>query len=310
MSRLAFRDAGRDGVATVCDVWNANEPLLKRDPVVIAHSDAVDPDSAPRRELVIADGEVVGATTVWHPRHTTEIFDVWAALLPGAHAPELEAALFDRVEARARAGGARRITSGSTTNQPRRADFLRRRGYRLLEAGNVSALDLRRGTLNREADRVATDLAAAGIQLTTLAVRPALAEAAHRVYATTQQDIPAAVPISSPALDQWLKMLDAPWFGRDRLWMAVMGGAPVALTLLVHEPVTGMVWTAMTGVLRSHRGRGLAHAVKLRSLAQAAQAGARRVLTYNDERNHPMLAVNRRLGYSVVAQELRHYIDL
>jgi GNAT superfamily N-acetyltransferase len=45
------------------------------------------------------------------------------------------------------------------------------------------------------------------------------------------------------------------------------------------------------------RGRGIATALKSRSLARAAELGATIVLTDNEELNAPMLAVNAKLGY-------------
>ncbi len=50
--------------------------------------------------------------------------------------------------------------------------------------------------------------------------------------------------------------------------------------------------------MRAPRGRGLGLLVKQRSLAQAAAAGITRVMTQNDETNAPMLAINRKLGYT------------
>jgi RimJ/RimL family protein N-acetyltransferase len=52
-----------------------------------------------------------------------------------------------------------------------------------------------------------------------------------------------------------------------------------------------------TGTLRAYRGRGLALAVKLASIAWAREHGVTSMQTNNDETNAPMLAINRRLGY-------------
>jgi RimJ/RimL family protein N-acetyltransferase len=53
----------------------------------------------------------------------------------------------------------------------------------------------------------------------------------------------------------------------------------------------------MTAVLRSWRGRGLATALKLRTIAWAVANGLTALETGNDEANLAMQAVNRRLGY-------------
>jgi GNAT superfamily N-acetyltransferase len=53
----------------------------------------------------------------------------------------------------------------------------------------------------------------------------------------------------------------------------------------------------MTAVLRSHRGRGLAQALKRAEIAWAAGRGYLELVTYTQEGNDAMRAVNRKLGY-------------
>ena len=53
----------------------------------------------------------------------------------------------------------------------------------------------------------------------------------------------------------------------------------------------------LTGVLRSHRRRGIAEALKRRQLAWAAAMGYRQLVTYTQEDNTAMRALNLKLGY-------------
>jgi GNAT superfamily N-acetyltransferase len=53
----------------------------------------------------------------------------------------------------------------------------------------------------------------------------------------------------------------------------------------------------ITGVDRPYRGRGLALALKLRTIRLARRYGAAYIRTHNDSENAPMLALNRKLGY-------------
>jgi RimJ/RimL family protein N-acetyltransferase len=50
--------------------------------------------------------------------------------------------------------------------------------------------------------------------------------------------------------------------------------------------------------VRSHRGRGVARAVKMETLAQAIELGVGSVRTDNDQRNAAMLHINEQLGYT------------
>ena len=58
------------------------------------------------------------------------------------------------------------------------------------------------------------------------------------------------------------------------------------------------MWTAFTGTHPAYRGRGIARAVKLQSLAQAVELGIPEVRTDNDSENGPMLHINETLGYT------------
>ena len=74
------------------------------------------------------------------------------------------------------------------------------------------------------------------------------------------------------------------------------------------EELVGLCWhvagaredeleTCVSGVLRSHRRRGIAMAVKARALADARERGYRTIRTRNEKNNIGMLTVNHRLGY-------------
>jgi RimJ/RimL family protein N-acetyltransferase len=69
------------------------------------------------------------------------------------------------------------------------------------------------------------------------------------------------------------------------------------MSYLKFPPVRGTVWTGFTCTDADHRGRGVARAVKLQSLAQAVELGVPVVRTDNDAENAPMLHINESLGY-------------
>jgi RimJ/RimL family protein N-acetyltransferase len=83
----------------------------------------------------------------------------------------------------------------------------------------------------------------------------------------------------------------------DRVWLALVGEEVAGLSQLSYPPVRGHPWTGFTATARAFRGRGIARAVKMESLAQAIELGVQRVRTDNDERNAPMLHINDTLGY-------------
>jgi RimJ/RimL family protein N-acetyltransferase len=68
----------------------------------------------------------------------------------------------------------------------------------------------------------------------------------------------------------------------------------------------GRATNMFTGTLREFRGRGLGLAVKLASIAWATENGITSLVTTNDERNAPMLAINRRLGYVPAGRQVEY----
>jgi RimJ/RimL family protein N-acetyltransferase len=79
---------------------------------------------------------------------------------------------------------------------------------------------------------------------------------------------------------------------------AVLGNYdPVAYAALSVDPATRRGRNEGTATARGHCGHGLATLAKLAQLRWAAEHGIERIVTDNDERNGPMLAINRRLGY-------------
>jgi GNAT superfamily N-acetyltransferase len=66
--------------------------------------------------------------------------------------------------------------------------------------------------------------------------------------------------------------------------------------LWVNDTTYARLDTGLTGVVRSHRRRGIATALKLRTIAYAQQRGARTIEAGNEEHS-PMYQLNLRLGF-------------
>jgi GNAT superfamily N-acetyltransferase len=78
--------------------------------------------------------------------------------------------------------------------------------------------------------------------------------------------------------------------------LAYDGDAPAGLATLLPLEADEYL-NALTGVLREYRGRGLARALKVVSGQAARETGRRYLVTNNNARNAPMLAVNDALGF-------------
>lgn len=71
----------------------------------------------------------------------------------------------------------------------------------------------------------------------------------------------------------------------------------VGLSQIGFQEHSGIGWTFLTGVLPDYRGKGLAYALKLRTIDAALARQCPLILTENHEDNAPMRAINKKLGF-------------
>jgi GNAT superfamily N-acetyltransferase len=144
----------------------------------------------------------------------------------------------------------------------------------------------------------------AGYRLTTLAEElPITPDAVRRLYdlfSTASVEVPfPGGAVHRETFENWRKgHLEGPTYDPEAMFIAKCGDEYVATTMLelpahADEPAI----THMTGVLREHRRRGLATALKLLSFRYLKQRGFREVRTHNDTANPPILNLNQKMGY-------------
>lgn len=136
------------------------------------------------------------------------------------------------------------------------------------------------------------------ITVTTLDARdtPELRRALYDLVSEALADVPSPDPPPTLSYGEWEEeWLGGPDAGQDIIVLALADDHPVAVGHLI---VRGDgAWNAFTGVARSHRGRGLATAVKLEGIDLLRARGVRSVRTENDTPNAAMIALNEKLGF-------------
>ncbi len=145
-----------------------------------------------------------------------------------------------------------------------------------------------------------------GVTVVSLADRPDLIPGAYDAERECLPDVPVPTPMVAVPFDEWLdQTLGGPG--------ALPGGSMVALAegrvigfagLRGDAGNSGTAEHQLTCVRRPWRGRGVAKAMKSAQIAWAKRTGLERLETANDSPNTAMLAVNRRLGYRVVAENV------
>jgi GNAT superfamily N-acetyltransferase len=266
-------------------------------------SDATYPGSS--RFIAELDRRAVGAATVgriymYPPDYPAS----WGfiGVLPDARRQGIGERLLRRISEAARAAGKSELHLACNDDRPAGIEFLAHRGFTELERSKSAKLDL-------AGVPVPIVEAPPGIELTTLAARPDLVEDVHQVALETFADIPGGdEPMAVGDLAEFrARDVDRALIPKDAFFVALDAGTGRAVgyaSLMMLPGSTTRAYHDMTAVLRADRGRGIASALKLATIAWAIEHGLAVLETGNDEANAPMRAVNARLGYEPMPDEI------
>jgi mycothiol synthase len=119
------------------------------------------------------------------------------------------------------------------------------------------------------------------------------------------EDIPMGEELVKPSFERWkADQLEPERVLKSAYFVAVEDGHYVGQsTLWTDGP---RLLTAMTGVRRSHRGLGLALALKLRGIRYAQEHGNLEITTMNDAPNAAMIGINEKLGFKRAPEWIRY----
>ena len=201
-------------------------------------------------------------------------------------------------------GAKRMITSFRewTPEEPAIA-FLQARGFAEQERETPSFLDLTRWD-PAPCQGALAQAEAYGARLFTLAEAGETEENLRRYYdleVPLIYDIPRRdeQPFTMEGYDDWRKfVVERPEWKPDLVLLAEVDGEWVGECHVAPKaefPHVGMQW--LTGVVKAHRGHGIATALKVRAYEKSREAGVTIMTTENHEDNAPMLAINRKFGF-------------
>ena len=302
---VTYRPATIDDAALAADLMTAAYPALAQDPVLTRLR-----WETPRKAFVYGRfiAEELGrpiAYVAWVHGPWQDVPDMHCEVEVWLDRNALDRARYESlwgwISDQAVAEGSAVLLAYSAEDEVESLAALASLGFEPKRAERVWELDLkvhgpRLVAAAREARR---KMAEADITLEPLAAwrDPDKARKLYELNEQTVQDIPHTLHIVREAYEDFVERLNWPDRPHDRYWIARHGDRPVALTYLKFPPVRGTVWTGYTCTDAEYRGRGIARAVKLQSLAQAVALGVPVVCTDNDSENAPMLHINERLGY-------------
>jgi RimJ/RimL family protein N-acetyltransferase len=305
MTDPVMRPATLDDAPLAADLITAAYPRFAEDPVVTRYRwGRIRRGWSVGRYIAELDGQAVAFLDWYHgpPDEDPDRHCEVGVALDRAHLDaDLLTFLWNWVAGEAEAGGSLKLEAYAGEDEPEVLEALRRAGFERDRLEKVWELDLelQGSRLRREAAESSSRMAEEEIRLLTLAdwTDPDALVKLHALDTRTRKDIPTTFPILPETFEDFTRRSAAPDRPHDCWWIALEGDRPVAMSYLRFPPVRGRVWTGYTCSDPDYRGRGIARAVKLQSLAQAAERRVPFVYTDNDSENAPMLHINEKLGY-------------
>lgn len=210
-------------------------------------------------------------------------------------------AILVAISAVAREAGKPMLMGRTTADRVESIEFLEHRGFHEHERMKVVRLDLR-------GVQAAAKAPPAGVRITSLEAAPELVEGVYAVALGALPDIPADGPMAPGTLAEFrARDVDRSSIPPGGFAVAIDAttGTPIGYANLMLVPSNpDVAWHGMTAVARVWRGRGVATALKQATIAWAIGHGLEAIETANDTDNVPMRAVNKRLGYLPLPDEV------
>lgn len=216
------------------------------------------------------------------------------------HGTSLYDALIDTV--RERSG--KTVAASAKESMTDGVRFLTKRGFREVKRDWESRLFVKGFDFARFATadgRVAKE----GIRIATLADEmrrdSSALQKAFELCEDCRMDIPSVDPPTRHTFEEFrVEDIDAPSAILEAFYIAIdTDGRYLGVSNMfrsLDDPT--FLWQGITGVRREARGRGIAMALKLRTVRYAIDAGIEHIKTWNDVHNRPMLSINEAMGFA------------
>jgi GNAT superfamily N-acetyltransferase len=262
------------------------------------------------KERVVAEGpagEVVGwAQTYQMPwQFHPDKYRLNLEVHPRHQRQGVGSALFEHMLGIVRSRGGKTVRTDTQETRSQAIEFLTKRGFEEIQRYWESRLDVAGFDF---APFAGADGRAAGegITITTLAEELAargpgeeMLKAIYDMEIAAFLDVPFPDPATPFQYDEWKKwVLEGPNRLEDAYFLAKHGEKYVGVSNMHKNPEhPGVIFQGFTGVIREYRGKGVAMALKLRTVTYARANAYREIRTGNNTRNRPMLRINEAMGF-------------
>ena len=291
---------------TMETIWNTGHPDDLYSAELFEHEDKTrNPENYLKRYMISMDDEIVayGAVMQNESGKKAQKFRFMLAVLPDHNAQQgIRAYFYDFVLDHLKDKEIVAIANSAREDHEEDLTFLKSRGFEQKQRAPRSLLDVQAFDFSQFDDAVKA-VEDSGIEFLS-------AKQLQEEYPDTWQrllfDLEVPVVADMPRVDEFVPMPFETYvenFHGDPMYMpeanllARDGDQLVAISSLWKDVAgTDKLWVGLTGVLRSHRRRGIATAIKVHTIRFAKNYGAK-VVEADNEENNPMFQINLKLGF-------------
>ena len=293
-------DADYDAIASI---WNANWPEYPKRGAQYRHSDEkMDGSKVIERLVAERDDDIVG--TGYLRQETDSVasgkFLLYAQVLPASQRQGIGGALLNELIEAALSQGATILQSFTREDRPECVEFLRRRGFEVSMREQNSELDLTAFDVGKYAELLRS-VADSGIRILPVSelagTDPDWKRRLWELNGEIIPDVPDDDVLVNEPFEEFAKLFEHPDYLPDGYFVALDGDEYIGLSSVWRRQLKeAELYTRLTGVVRSHRRRGIATALKVTAADYGRSRGARKIVTDNEE-NNPMYLLNVALGF-------------
>ena len=261
------------------------------------------PTDGIRQRTVAVDehGNIIGSNEVNHrPTYVPGTFYIEVIVLPEYRRRGIGSQLYAHAVETANAHGANRLLCETQDHQPDWIRFAQSRGFQLQRHIFESTLDLQTFDEVPFAGTIES-VQAQGIRFFTLADVGNTEENQRKLWEINRRDA-LDIPGYEGDFPRWQDfskhVFQASWFSAAGQIFAADGEQWIGLAAVGYFKNTNSCYNMHTGVFKEYRGRKIALALKLLATRYARLLGATFIRTNNDSQNAPILAINKKMGYT------------
>jgi mycothiol synthase len=297
---LEIRAFQEDDLRILLELMNSfeREPLSFENYLWHYNQTANAPEEYPTLLVAIFKGRVVGFSNLVDLRPLKPDFIAQVGVILEARGRGIGTKLLEGVLESARLQNATSLKCEIMKLDVRDERFLDKNGIKIMSRTVLSKLEV----INfnpAKYQNLETKLMEQGYSFKHLADFPDTPETRKNLYQLVRQsteDDPGFVDEFETLEDFNAKIWQKFYWRNKDLWCLVLHDSNFVALAGTDSGKTK--WnTNLTGVARTHRKRGLAQIVKVKSIVTAQQYGAQIIATGNNIDNHAMISINRKLGF-------------